>query len=41
MRDCDGRVFTRATMTDMFDVEPFPTLAGQAGRDEAASRAEE
>lgn len=26
IRDCDGRVFTRATMTDMFDVDPFPLL---------------
>jgi hypothetical protein len=28
IRDCDGRVFTRATMTDMFEIEPFPMLAG-------------
>lgn len=30
IRDCDGRVFTRATMTDMFDVEPFPLLAASS-----------
>jgi hypothetical protein len=28
IRDCDGRVFTRATMTDMFEIKPFPVLAG-------------
>jgi hypothetical protein len=31
IRDCDGRVFTRATMTEMFDVEPLPMLVGLAG----------
>lgn len=31
IRDCDGRVFTRATMTDMFDVDPFPMLVGPPG----------
>lgn len=30
IRDCDGRVFTRATMADMLEVEPFPLLVGLA-----------
>ncbi|WP_164700887.1 hypothetical protein [Modestobacter sp. KNN46-3] len=28
VRDCDGRVFTRSTLPDMFDADPFPQLAG-------------
>jgi hypothetical protein len=26
IRDCDGRVFTSATLSEMFDVDPFPAL---------------
>jgi hypothetical protein len=34
IRDCHGRVFTRATMTDMFDLDPFPSLISEAGQAE-------
>ncbi|MCR6033659.1 hypothetical protein GGQ22_19815 [Nocardioides sp. zg-579] len=27
VRDCDGRVFTRGNLAEMFDVDPFPHLA--------------
>lgn len=30
VRDCDGRVFTRATLAEMFDTDPFPLLLGIA-----------
>ncbi|MGF1647447.1 MAG: hypothetical protein ACFCVF_11105, partial [Kineosporiaceae bacterium] len=32
VRDTDGRVFTLATLPEMINVAPFPTLTGLAGR---------
>ncbi len=34
VRDTDGRVFTLATLPDMLDVNPFPSLVGTRGEDE-------
>lgn len=34
VRDCDGRIFTIATLPDMLTVQPFPALQGLAGRRE-------
>lgn len=34
VRDCDGRVFTLATLPEMMSVHPFPTLTGLAGSPE-------
>lgn len=28
LRDCDGRVFTLATLPELLTVTPFPTLIG-------------
>ena len=30
VRDCDGRVFTGGSLDEMFEVDPFPQLAGTA-----------